>query len=612
MKRFLSLLLALLMLLASVSALAESETEESGVTLETGDTQETGDAQETEAAPKLLVTINGKEIYDNNEELQYYLSYYNYVANYYGYDTADPDMQKEIQGIAMQYTLSMLILREKAVEMGLDEITEEQMAEFTAEATENWAEVVNDYEESYLGITETSTEEERTAARGDALAQLEGMGYTEERYIAESVDNEVTTELISRVQNELTKGLNVTDEDVLAHFNELVEEDRAQYEGNVSQYEFMTSYYGQDSYYIPDGYRGIVHILLKVDEELLNAWKDLTARLEEQAQAEEATDESADEADEEDAEEVEDEAEETAEEVAETAEEAADETEEEDAGAAEEAEAETEADAEVTADTETEAAEATPTEEPTEPVTAEMVEAAKQAILDSVKDTVDEIMAKYEAGTSFAELIAEYGTDPGMLSEDAQAEYSNGVPLPELFDKYGAEMLGDNAKNGYPIHPESFVYDAEFVKNSMLLENVGDVSAPFVSQFGVHILQYLRDIPGGAIELTDTMKEEIRDALQNDLETDAINGAIDQWMAEADIVYTEAGEAWHLDESATVMDDDDEGEYEIEMEMLDDDEALEPEADGDGEAEETEETDEAEDEAPAETEGTEETEQPAE
>ena len=40
-----------------------------------------------------------------------------------------------------------------------------------------------------------------------------------------------------------------------------------------------------------------------------------------------------------------------------------------------------------------------------EPVTKEMVVAAEKAILDSVQDKVDEIMAKLESGTSFDDLI---------------------------------------------------------------------------------------------------------------------------------------------------------------------------------------------------------------
>ena len=61
---------------------------------------------------------------------------------------------------------------------------------------------------------------------------------------------------------------------------------------------------------------------------------------------------------------------------------------------------------------------ASPTPTP-EPVTQEMVDAAEKAILDSVQSTIDEIMAKYEGGTSFDDLIKEYGTDTLEIHTDA-------------------------------------------------------------------------------------------------------------------------------------------------------------------------------------------------
>ena len=217
---------------------------------------------------------------------------------------------------------------------------------------------------------------------------------------------------------------------------------------------------------MPAGYRGITHILLKVDDELLNTWKDLSARLEEQKSA---------------------------------AEEAAEET--------------PAPDAEPTAEPE-------PTEEP---VTEEMVSAAKDAILASVKATVDEIKAKLDGGATFEDLIKEYGTDPGMEDDTTRAE-------------------------GYPVHNDSILYDPAFRDAAMALEKVGDISEPVVGQYGVHILQYLRDIPSGAVELTDDMKNEFRETILQEMITEAMHSAVDQWMDEAEIVYTEAGEPWKVPE----------------------------------------------------------------
>lgn len=90
------------------------------------------------------------------------------------------------------------------------------------------------------------------------------------------------------------------------------------------------------------------------------------------------------------------------------------------------------------------------------------------------------------------------------------------------------------------------------------LKKVGDVSEPVVGSYGVHILHYLRDIPGGAVELTDDMKEEFRETILHEMISEALHSAVDQWMEEAEIVYSEAGEDWKL----PVADDGDEEDAE--------------------------------------------------
>ena len=464
MKKLIALMMAMCLAMLSCAALAETAAD--------------ADTETAEAAePQLLVTVNGTEIYDNNEDLQYWISYYMYTLSSSGYDTENPDLLSDVNKYSLFNAMNFVVLRQKAAELGLDNISAEEQADMEAEAHDSWASILESYETNYSGITEESSEEDRIAARADALAALEGMGYTEDSYVKEMMDNSITNLLIGRVQEYASASLEVTDEEVVNYFNELVQEDEEAYANDISNYEFMTQMYGQDSYFTPEGYRGIIHILLKVDQELIDAWKDLAARLEEQMNHED--------------------------------------------------EEPTETEETATADETTEA-ESTP--EPTaEPVTQEMVDAAKQAILDSVSETLDEIMTKYHEGTSFEDLIKEYGTDPGMQDEATLAE-------------------------GYHVHKDSTVFDSDFVKSAMALEKAGDISEPTVSQFGVHILQYLKDIPGGAKELTDELKEELREALMGEKESEAFNTLLDKWMAEADIQYTEAGEAWKLDEEETADD----------------------------------------------------------
>ena len=87
------------------------------------------------------------------------------------------------------------------------------------------------------------------------------------------------------------------------------------------------------------------------------------------------------------------------------------------------------------------------------------------------------------------------------------------------------------------------------------LEKVGDISEPVVSSMGVHILHYLRDIPGGAAELTDEMKAEIREVLEGDNADTAFNEGIEKWIAEAAVEWTEAGEPWKIPEEETVSEE---------------------------------------------------------
>ncbi|MBR4082425.1 MAG: peptidylprolyl isomerase [Clostridia bacterium] len=310
---------------------------------------ETAPAVEVAASP---ASVNGVEIDPMTvaniaENLMYQYAQY-------GYDTTDANFIASVNQYAVEYAIQMEVMMQKAAELGLDKFTDEEMAALTAEAKAEWDELVAQYVAYYGGLTEESTEADKAAATESVIAMLAAMGATEAQWLEDTVTNAV----LERVEAEMVKGAEVTDEEVKAAYDEHVASDEASYKTDVAMYEYMTQYYGQPSFYMPEGYRGITHILLKVDEALLTNYQTLTAQLEEQEEAAEAA-------------------------------------------------------------TPTDLA-ATPTD--VTPVTQEQVDAAYQAILDSVKTTTDEIYAALEAGTPFAELIAKYNTDPGMSSEPYASE----------------------------------------------------------------------------------------------------------------------------------------------------------------------------------------------
>ncbi len=144
--------------------------------------------------------------------------------------------------------------------------------------------------------------------------------------------------------------------------------------------------------------------------------------------------------------------------------------------------------------------------------TEDEIKAAGDAMIESVKAKTDDIYARLEAGETFETLIAEYNTDPGMTA--------------------------DNLVNGYSVHKDSYIYAQSFTDGSFAPEmtEVGSVSQPVPSQFGVHVIYYLRDVPSGAAEFTDELKAQIE---QNCI----YNKLMDQfaaWLGEYETVYTDA------------------------------------------------------------------------
>ncbi|MDO4838403.1 MAG: peptidylprolyl isomerase [Clostridia bacterium] len=438
--RLLALVLALMLCTASVCTAVADEATATDTTTETATTSPTD----------VMATVNGEPVL--RETVENIASNLSYTYSQYGYDTTTDENVKIINQIALDYAIQYALMDQKAAEWGLDQFTDEEMETLKASNAESWNSLVDSYVSYYGNLTDESTDEEKLAAKTSALAALEAMGYTEDVMMQSTLEEE----RYNRVRDKMIENVEVTDDEVQSAFDTQVESDKASYEGNVAYYEYMTQYYGQTSYYIPEGYRGITHILLTVDDDLLQNYEDLAAKLEEQEEAE---------------------------------------------------------------DTDTTEATATDVTEETEtPVTQADVDAAYQAILDSVQPTIDEINQKLADGASFADLIAEYGADPGMQSEPYKSE-------------------------GYSVHQDSVIWDAAFVKAAFSVEKVGDVSEPVVGSYGVHIVYYLRDVPSGAVELTDDIKEDLKSTLLSEKENEAFASTMQLWRDASKIEYTAEIEA---------------------------------------------------------------------
>ena len=481
MKKILSLLLCLC-LLFSAAALAEDTA--------------AAELQDTD----VLATVNGTEL-TWADVAPVYDSLVSSYGNYY--DLTDSANVELFRAVAMQNKINEVIMQAKIAELGIA-LTDEEAAAAEEDAQSDWDNAISSYiSQQHSDLTDESSQEDKDAANAEAVQYFNDLGYSPESL----KENYKQYALYDKLEATIVQDVTVTDEEVEALYQELVESDRTLYENDIAAYVDYNNYvdqmatyamyYGTDSsmdyaWYRPAGFRAVKHILLPVDDELMQTYQDLQARLEEQVEA-------------------------------------ATEGDEESAAAAEET-----ADAEATAE---------PTEEP---VTQEQVDEAKAAILASIADKIDEIYAKIEEGVDFDELIAEYGvnedgtaSDPGMTSEPYKT-------------------------SGYEVSSASTNYVAPFVEAAFSVDNVGDVSAPYISSYGVHIVKYIADIPAGPIEMTEAQREAKRTELLTSKQNELYTATMDQWNQEADITFTgltpsyadiEAREAAAAEAAAATADD---------------------------------------------------------
>lgn len=426
--------------------------------------EETAATEIPELTPETVVaTLNGENLLWSSVE-----GNYNTLVSQYSsyYDMTDPANVELFRAVAMENAIIEALLSQKAVELGLSELTAEEHAEAEASAQTDWSAAIDNYLAYYYpDLTAESPEADITAAEAEAEQYYKDGGYDLDVLTAEYKKYMV----LDKVQQLMIQDAAVTDEEVEAYYQELVAADKELYENDIaaymahnSQVDMMAMYaamYGSANdmdyaWYKPEGFRAVRHILLPVDEALMNTYTDLQARLEEQSAPTE----------------------------------------------------------------ETEAAEAT--EEPAEePVTEEMVNEAKAAIFASLADTIEEINQKVVEGVDFDELITTYGvnadgtaSDPGMTS----------TPYYEVC------AASDS------------VYVSEFVEASMSISEVGGISAPYLSSFGVHIVKYLHDIPGGPVEMTDAQRQAKAAELLNAKQNDLYSAQVDAWLTEANLEYSGA------------------------------------------------------------------------
>jgi len=312
-KKLIAVFMVLIMGLSALSSLAEAPAED-----------------------PVLAAVNGKETTKSQVDAE--------IVQMLNNQFVDDETQ---YATVLQFMVNRELITKKIADLGFDQFTKEEEDAFLSEAQQQLDKAIETYADYYQSADSEKAREDAVAQARDSFA---AQGVTVE-LIAQDVKNRAG---LDRLNEYLLGGYEPSLEEVQSVFQEVGGMYKQQFENDIAQYEYMTQYGGQNSWFTPEGYRSVVHILLKADDALLENYKALNAAFEEQQQHQDS----------------------------------------------------------VPVENGAEATEQ-PAEEKKE-VTQQMLDEARQAVLDSKKADIDQIYERLNRGESFIDLIKEYGEDPGM------------------------------------------------------------------------------------------------------------------------------------------------------------------------------------------------------
>lgn len=176
---------------------------------------------------------------------------------YYGFDFGYPTDRAGVMDGVIDSQVSQMVARQMAHEMKLDEWTDAEKEEIQAIALSSYE---TQLEDIIYSIFPALPED---AAREKAIAYAASQGITEDA-LAES---ERMNTLFSKLQDEVTRDVTVSDADVEKTLTERRESDQSMFDSDPALFgEYLNNGYGR-VHYAPTGYRMVKHILIAFTQE---------------------------------------------------------------------------------------------------------------------------------------------------------------------------------------------------------------------------------------------------------------------------------------------------------------------------------------------------------
>lgn len=202
--------------------------------------------------------------------LEEYNSMREYLAATYGFDSSDSAYASLLDSLK-DGIIETLIMKEvqvqKAHELGYYEFTEEEIETIEQDVDDNLAMLDSYYREEIEAENPDLTEEEIDQQVSDAIDEYLASQNTDREGMLQSAKDYLA---YSKMYDDCLKDVTVSEEEIKAKYDELVESDKTTYEENPSYFESAALNESTTIYYSPEGARRVKHILIKIPDETLS------------------------------------------------------------------------------------------------------------------------------------------------------------------------------------------------------------------------------------------------------------------------------------------------------------------------------------------------------
>lgn len=186
----------------------------------------------------------------------------------YGLDVEGMGLADMLKQSIVEGAVQDAIIAAKAEEMGLTELSEEELVALEADAQKTMDVYVDYYLSNYYPDAEVTDE-----MRAEAEAYWDSVGVNFDL----ALENLKQTAAQDALYAEVTKDVAITEEDVQALYESMVADSKALYADDPGA--FTSDYTGGSAAYVPEGYRAVKQVLVGFDDEQSAQYKTLQSTL---------------------------------------------------------------------------------------------------------------------------------------------------------------------------------------------------------------------------------------------------------------------------------------------------------------------------------------------